>query len=113
MPLLLLAWTLLVGCGDPPVPVEEQVVPAACGTCVFQEPTAAGCYWAVRIDGEIYPVVGDVTPGHEAHQPGGMCTMEREARVAGRIEHDRLYPTTFELLPADEIPEGPPPAHEH
>ena len=95
-------------------PVPEQVVTAACGMCVFKQTDVAGCYWAVEIDGDYYPVNGPVPADHDSHGPGGMCTMPRRARVAGKLRSGQLFADVFDLLPLDdgEVPVDAP-AHEH
>jgi Family of unknown function (DUF6370) len=108
---------VVIGCGRPAgIPVAEQVVQAGCGTCVFEMPEAAGCFWAVEIGGQHYPVSGVHPPDDMliAHEAGGMCTGARPARVAGEIRPDgRFLATRFELLPlpSDALP--PAHAHEH
>ncbi|MEZ4237618.1 MAG: DUF6370 family protein [Myxococcota bacterium] len=109
----MLALLFAFSCADPGVPVPEQVVPAACGSCVFEMKDHQGCFWAVEIDGAFHAVGGEVPPVDmiEAHQPGGMCATERQARVAGSIRPDgRFLATKFELLPWDGTGEA---AHEH
>jgi hypothetical protein len=114
--LLLAALVGAAGCGaDPGVPVEDRVASVACGTCVFRMEGMAGCFWAVELDGEYHPMAGDIPPVDmvEAHQPGGMCATEREARVAGSIRPDgRFLATRFELLPWDGEGSGAP-VHQH
>ena len=96
---------LAVACGAPEgIVIEDRLVGAACGTCVFQMPDVKGCFWAVDIDGTFYPATG-VTPPDDvkiAHSPEGMCAVERKALVDGRITPDgRFVATRFDLLPAD------------
>lgn len=94
----------LLGCGAPGVAVAEQVVPAACGLCVFHAAGATSCHWAVELDGAVVPVGGAAPPFDmaEAHGPEGACKVERKARVAGTLTPDgRFVATTFELLPYD------------
>jgi hypothetical protein len=114
--LLLAALVGPSGCrGEPGVPVHDRVVPAACGTCVFGMEGMAGCFWAVEIDGTYHAVGGNVPAVDmvEAHQPGGMCATERQARVDGSIRPDgRFLATRFELLPWDGQGSGAP-AHQH
>lgn len=102
-----------LACGSPPgVEVSERLVAAGCGTCVFRMPEKAGCFWAVEIDGQAYPVSGVHPPDDMlvAHEPGGMCTGPRQARVSGEIRPDgRFLARSFELLPLQG--EVPPAAH--
>lgn len=98
------------------VTVPEQVVPAACGLCIFGQPSPAGCYWAVQLDGVTYPVNARTPEDHDAHGPEGMCTLPREARVAGKLRNGQLFADHFELLPLDPNapkPSAPPHAHRH
>jgi hypothetical protein len=111
-----MTWMLALGlaCGRPEgIVIEDRVVGAACGTCVFHMDTlptrpsdvpVKGCFWAVDIDGTFYPAAGVVPPddAKTAHAPDGMCSVERKATVAGRITPDgRFVATRFELLPDD------------
>lgn len=95
-------WAL--ACGDPGIAVVDREVGAACGSCVLQIPDARGCFWAVEIDGQSYPVSG-VKPSEDmvaAHAEDGMCSVERKAIVSGSIRPDgRFLATEFELLPWD------------
>ena len=96
---------LALACGAPEgIVIEDRVVGAACGTCVFQMEDMKGCFWAVDIDGKFYPAAG-VTPPDDAktaHGPDGMCAIERKATVDGRITADgRFLATRFDLLPPD------------
>ncbi|HMV69456.1 MAG TPA: DUF6370 family protein, partial [Myxococcota bacterium] len=98
------------------VDVPEQTVTAACGLCVFHDPDAKGCYWAVELDGAYYAVNGDTPADHEPHAPGGMCTMPRKAVVAGELRGKQLFASKFELLPVDpaSLPAADAlPAHQH
>ena len=102
----------LVAC-EPSVDVPEQRATVACGMCRFHMQGASSCFWAVELEGEHYAVVGADTPGHDSHGPDGMCVMNREAVVAGRIKRGQLLATKFELLPAGEVDPHAHPAHEH
>ncbi len=90
------------GCRDAGVEVVAQQAEVACGTCVFQIPGGAGCFWAIELDGRHYWVQG-VAPQDavHAHGPEGMCTLARKATVEGRLVDDRFVATRFELLPLD------------
>jgi hypothetical protein len=95
-------------------PVPEQTLTAACGMCIFKQPPVAGCYWAIEYEGAYYAVNGPVPKDHDSHGPEGMCTMPRQAVVAGTIRGEQIFATKFELLPAD--PGQKPaetPAHDH
>ena len=98
------------------VQVPERTVTVACGMCVFHQEPAAGCYWAAEIDGEFYAVNGRTPPDHDAHGPGGMCTMPRQAVVAGELRGGQLFATRFDLLPLDPAALAAPeslPKHQH
>lgn len=96
---------LTVACGAPEgIVIEDQVVGAACGSCVFHMPDVQGCFWAVDIDGTFYPAAGVIPPDDPktSHATDGMCAVERKAVVDGRITPDgRFVATRFELLPFD------------
>jgi hypothetical protein len=96
---------LALGCGAPEgTVIEDRLVGAACGSCVFHMPDAQGCFWAVDIDGQFYPAAGVVPPDDMriAHAHDGMCSVERKAIVDGRITPDgRFVATRFDLLPYD------------
>ena len=113
--LLLSSVFWLLACGDPAVPVPEQVVDAACAMCIYEMEGARGCFWAVELQDTHYVVVGDTPQDHESHAPDGMCNVERQARVAGEIKDGRFYASTFALLPAAAIPDNPrySPADQH
>ena len=103
---MLAAWlAVVIGCAPAEgVAVHDRVVPAACGSCVFGMEGAAGCFWAVEIDGAYHAVGGEHPPVDmvEAHGPEGMCAVERKARVDGNLRPDgRFVATRFELLPYD------------
>lgn len=91
------------------VPLVDQTVTAACGTCVFKRVDGHGCYWAVEWEGEYYPVNGPTPADHDAHGPEGMCTMARRAVVSGKLRGGQLYADRFELLPVDptKVPAAP------
>ena len=95
---------LALACAPEGTVIEDRLVGAACGTCVFHMPDVKGCFWAVEIDGAFYPAAGVVPPddARTAHAPDGMCSVERKAIVDGRITPDgRFVATRFDLLPFD------------
>ncbi len=95
-------------------PVPEQAAKVGCGLCRFRMEGSRSCFWAIELDGEHYPVVGANQPDHESHAPDGMCVIDREAVVAGRIERGQFLATKFELRPAENVDMSkPPPPHEH
>lgn len=101
-------------CGGPVVELTDRTVKVACGACVFHMPGAAGCYWAAEVDGTHYWVQGVEPQGPaEGHAPDGMCSMPRDAVVDGRLEGDRLVVTSWELLPAADVPASSGHAHHH
>jgi len=103
----------LSACAANAVELTDRTVTVACGGCVFHMPDAAGCYWAAEIDGQHYWVQGvDPQGPDEGHAADGMCMMPRQAIVDGRIEHGRLVATSWELLPATDVP-ATPPGHGH
>lgn len=104
---------LATGCARS-VEVPEQQAKVACGLCRFHMEGARSCHWAIELGAERYPVVGADTPGHDSHGPDGMCVMDRQAVVAGRIKRGQFLASKFELLPAEGVdPSAAPPAHEH
>jgi hypothetical protein len=101
-----LALLAALACGrDAGVVVRDREVTAGCGTCIFHVPEARGCFWAVQIDGHVYPV-GGVHPPDDmvtAHEAGGMCAQPRQAIVDGEIRPDgRFLASKFELVPLDD-----------
>lgn len=103
----------LVGCTPAPdAVVVDQVLPVGCGTCIYRLPDGVGCYWAVELDGEHHPVAGTLPKGHDNHGPDGMCNMERRARISGELRGKNFLASSFELLPAGEVPAEPTWTHE-
>lgn len=113
--LSLLLGSHLVGCSAIfGVEVTDQTLTAACGMCVFGQPSPAGCYWAVEYEGAYFAVNGPVPKDHEAHGPEGMCTRPRKAVVSGRIRGEQIFATQFDLLPPEPLAEPfVAPAHTH
>jgi len=94
--------------------VPSQIAKVGCGMCRFHIPDSRSCYWAIELEGEPYPVVGADVPDHDSHGPDGMCVMDREARVAGRLKRGQFFADEFELLPAQGVDwEATPAAHDH
>lgn len=113
---MLYALAFLLGCADKAVEIHDRVVAAGCAACVFEDPAAKGCYWAVKIDGKVYPAAGEIPSNDQAlaHEPGGMCLGERQARVDGKILEDgRFLASRFELLPEDGTTPPAPGGHAH
>jgi hypothetical protein len=109
---------LAAGCSLwlPPEPthtIRQTVVPVACGTCVFKMDGSKGCYWAIEIEGVVFPVDGVVPEDHMPHGPAGMCVQPRRAVVSGDVLHRQFRATHFELLPVDVNKDGEPNVHEH
>ncbi|HHO51022.1 MAG TPA: hypothetical protein ENK18_09165 [Deltaproteobacteria bacterium] len=110
----LVGLSLIVVSCDSTVEVPRQEATVACGLCRFHIEGSRGCYWAIELQGERYPVVGANTPGHDSHGPEGMCVVDRRAVVEGRIKRGQFLASSFELLPAEGIdPGAAPPTHEH
>ena len=97
----------LLACGDPGIPIDNQLVELGCGTCIYKVAGGVGCYWAAHIDGEVYHVQGTVTmePSFQAQE--GVCYNHREAMIAGALREDKQNTTRFELQPLTDIPENP------
>ncbi len=104
--LLLLSFLVLPACSSD-TKVAEQTVTVACGACQFGMEDAGGCKWAAEIDGQHYMVNGPLPHDHNSHAPDGMCNMKRQAKVAGTIRDDLFVASSFELLPAEGVPEQP------
>ena len=103
----------LVGCTPAPeATVENQIVNVGCGTCIYRLPDGVGCYWAIELDGEHYPVAGTLPKDHDNHGPEGMCNMERQARVTGELRRENFLASAFELLPPEKVPAKPKYTHE-
>lgn len=104
---------VLLGCSGG-TPLENERLTVACGMCVFKLGPSNGCYWAAEVDGGHLPVTGPAIPmDHDAHGPGGMCTMPREATVTGTRYEDKIVADRFELVPVDLEKAGTAPAHTH
>lgn len=115
---LLALLTLTPGCSlfSPPAEthqVQDQVLPVACGTCIYKLKGARGCFWAVEVEGEVFPLEGPVPADHMAHGPEGMCVQPRTARITGHSLHGQFQASAFELLPVDPARDGPSVPHEH
>jgi hypothetical protein len=92
---------LLVACSLG-TPLRDEQLTVACGMCIFHIQPPKGCYWAARVEDGYLPVTGMGIPlDHQAHHPGGMCTMERTAVVTGTRYADKIVADRFELLPVD------------
>lgn len=116
--LLTLSLGLGSGCSllSPPAPshqVVDQTLSAACGTCQFKLAGARGCFWAVAVGDQVFPLDGPVPEDHQAHGPDGMCVQPRSAVVSGQVVHGQFQATRFELLPVDPARDGVGLAHEH
>ena len=92
---------------ESPVVVVDEVVAAACGTCIYRIPSGQGCYWVVEIAGKLYPVAGKLPHNHDNHAPEGMCNMPRQVKLSGEIRGENFIASKFELLPAEGVPEKP------
>lgn len=83
------------------VELNHQKVQAACSKCVYH--TSKHCGLAVEIDGKIYEVEGSNLKDHgNPHKKDGMCRIERDAEVSGKIEDGKFIAYEFELLPMDK-----------
>ena len=104
-----LAAAAFLACSTGPAPVvlDDVVVAAGCGTCIYKIPDGSGCYWTITHEGKHYPVAGALPHDHENHAPDGMCNMERQVRVSGTIRGENFVADRFELLPAGEVPSNP------
>lgn len=81
---------------------ETITVEASCGQCNFGL-EGSGCSLAIRVDGEAYYVDGTDMDDHgDAHGHNGMCTVIRQAEVAGEVVDGRFKATHFVLLEEDE-----------
>ena len=99
---------VLTACGgNPGVHLDDQVVTAGCGMCLYLKPTNAGCYWVIEHEGETYPVAGKLPLDHENHAHDGMCNMKRQVRVTGDIRGPNFIATKFDVLPTSDIPDTP------
>ena len=92
---------------DPGIPIENQVLKTACGSCIFKMKDAVNCPFAVEIDGKHYLVQGAVPQDHNSHMADGICNMAREARITGVLRDGKLIASSFELLPAEYVPDAP------
>lgn len=96
------AATLVVACSNSAITLNNQVVPVACGRCIYHMQGVPGCQWAAEVQGKHYLVQsGKLPKDHAMHAPDGMCNMARQATITGTVRGDRLVATQFELLPVD------------
>jgi hypothetical protein len=112
----MLGWVLFAcGSEEPEIQLEEQIIEVACAHCVFEMPgqEQSGCAWAAHVDGEHYLLSGPVPVDHSKHEPEGICSMPRQARVDGYVHGEYFVATEFELLPAENVPEKAAHDHEH
>lgn len=101
---------ILLAC-DRGTTFKDRELTVACGLCILKA-DGRGCYWAAEVDGKVLPVVGPGVPeDHNAHGPGGMCTMRRAAVVDGTLHEERIIADRFELKPAEDLVDAP--AHDH
>ena len=99
---------LSAGCGTgEPVEVVEQVIGVACGNCVYEVEGTAGCPWYAEVNGQHYELMGPLPLDHATHAPDGICNMERQAKVVGEVRRGLYVASSFELIPAENIPEAP------
>ncbi len=94
----------LVGCPEPPPPIalSGEVATVACGFCRFKiEGARMPCFWAVRIGDDHFAVKGEQPKKHDNHAPDGMCNIERQARLTGKVVGGSFVATKFELLDVD------------
>ncbi len=104
---------LVTGCSRG-TPIEGETFTVACGMCVFKLGASTGCYWAAEVGDGHLPVTGQGIPmDHQAHAPGGMCTMPRKANITGTRYDDKIVADRFELLPAAPNAEAIPHEHAH
>ncbi len=103
----------LVGEPEQAQQFRDEVLPVACGTCIYKIEGARGCFWSVQLGEEVFPLEGPVPEDHQAHGPEGMCVQQRRARVTGQVHHGQFQASAFELLPVDPSQDGPKVPHEH
>ncbi|MCB9670372.1 MAG: hypothetical protein H6736_16290 [Alphaproteobacteria bacterium] len=104
---------VLLGCSSG-TPLDHEEMTVACGMCVFKLGATTGCYWAAEVDGGHLPVTGPGIPmDHDAHGPGGMCTMTRTAKITGTRYDDKIWADSFELVPVDPTGMAVAPEHRH
>lgn len=110
---LMLLGLMVLGCSRG-TPLNEAELTVACGMCVFKLGPSNGCYWAAEVDGGHLPVTGLGIPlDHEAHSPGGMCTMPLKAIVTGTRYDDKIVADKFELVPVTDPVAAPAHTHAH
>ena len=118
-----IAWLFLLlfqmSCGptasDESEPIPAQIIEVACGHCIYEMPgqELTGCPWATEIDGEYYLITGPVPLDHHRHDPDGICSMPRQARVIGQVREEYFVASEFALLPAENVPESSGHDHRH
>jgi len=83
-------------CRHRPAPAP-RTAELACGQCQFGM-AGTNCDLAVRLAGKAYFVSGfHIDQFGDAHATNGFCNAIRQARVIGRVEHDRFVAEKIEL----------------
>ena len=76
---------------------SERIATAGCALCIF-EMDVDDCVLGVKIDGVAYLVKGKgIDDLGDAHASDGLCSIAREAVVAGKVKDNRFVATSFEL----------------
>lgn len=95
--------------------IVDQPYTVGCGLCMFATPST-GCYWAAKVDGKVLGIGGPGVPTEAelpSHEPGGMCTMERTARITGTLYEDKIIADRFVLDPVDPAGSSGGGLHDH
>lgn len=76
--------------------IQNKLVDAACGQCLFKIKTEKDCRMFIKVDGKNYPVTGIPEKNYgDAHSNEGYCTLIRKAYVSGEIKNGKFYATSF------------------
>jgi hypothetical protein len=74
--------------------VTDQVLEAACASCIFEMPGVEGCVLAVKVGGKPYLVTGaDHVNAHS------LCGASKKATVSGEVTGDKFVATRFDMHP--------------
>lgn len=79
--------------------LENQVVEAGCGMCIYNMKSDKGCAIAVKIDGKPYYVEGVSKKSlGDAHADDGYCNVTKKALVSGELKNNKFYAKSFKFV---------------
>ena len=78
--------------------IVEGFVVASCNKCNFGKMRDKKCSMGIKIDKNVYNVVGHDGNHDDAHNNDGICNALRVAYVSGNIKKNTFYADNFELI---------------